>query len=229
MAADEISAFLTHLAVNRNVSASTQNQALNAIVFLYKQVLNLNPGIFENVVRAKRPIRLPVVLTQLEVKRLLDSLTGSYKLMGALLYGTGMRVMELLRLRVKDIDLEKKLITIREGKGDKDRITMLPNSLVESFKTHLARVKILHDQDLQHGFGAVHLPDALAVKYPNMNKSCKIFTRAKWVLKLSTRELGSIVILSLSPFPSRMVINFFSRSISLTRRRSSSITRMPVP
>jgi integron integrase len=171
MAAKEIAAFLTHLAVQKNVSASTQNQALNALVFLYKKVLQKEPGIFEDVVRAKRPVRLPTVLTRAEVKRLLQALSGTYKLMGLLLYGTGMRVMELLRLRVKDIDFGNLTITIRQGKGDKDRITMAPASTIESLKTHLERVKLLHESDLKIGLGRVYLPNALGTKYPNLDKS----------------------------------------------------------
>ena len=171
MAAKEIGEFLTDLAVNKHVGSSTQNQALNALVFLYKHVLKKEPGIFEGVIRAKRPERLPTVLTRVEVKRLLNGLNGTYKLMGDLLYGTGMRVMELLRLRVKDLDFEKTTITIRQGKGDKDRITMMPEIIIQKLREHLERVKLLHENDLKSGMGRVYLPDALEVKYPNMDKS----------------------------------------------------------
>lgn len=171
MAAKEIGEFLTHLAVDRRVSASTQNQALNAVVFLYKQVLKKEPGVFEGVIRAKRPLRLPTVLNKIEVMRLLHSLSGTPKLIGALLYGTGMRVMEVLRLRIKDMDFDKGTITIRQGKGDKDRVTMMPASLVQGLQDHLKRVKLLHESDLKMGYGRVYLPEALSVKYPNMEKS----------------------------------------------------------
>ncbi len=171
MAAKEIGEFLTHLAVNNNVTSSTQNQALNALVFLYKKVLRMEPGIFENVIRSKRPHRLPTVLTKAEVKKLLDALTGTPKLMAAILYGTGMRAMELLRLRVKDLDFYRGIITIREGKGDKDRITMMPGACVEPLRTHLKRVQLLHEQDVKNGLGRAYLPHALSIKYPNMDKS----------------------------------------------------------
>jgi integron integrase len=171
MGSKEISAYLTSLAVDCRVSASTQNQALNAIVFLYKQVLNVDPGMFNNVVRAKRPKRLPTVLTKAEVKKLLSALTGTQHLICSFLYGTGMRIMEALRLRVKDIDFERNILIVRRGKGDKDRITMLPDRLSTVLATHLQRVRLLHHEDLKNGCGAVYLPDALTIKYPNMNKS----------------------------------------------------------
>ena len=171
LAAKEISEFLSHLAVQRQVSASTQNQALNALVFLYKHVLKKEPGIFEGVIRAKRPERLPTVLTKIEANRLLNALSGTYRLMGDLLYGTGMRVMELLRLRVKDLDFDKMTITIRQGKGEKDRITMMPEILIQTLHDHLKRVKLLHENDLKMGLGRVFLPDALEVKYPNLDRS----------------------------------------------------------
>lgn len=171
MEAKEIGDFLTHLAVNGHVSASTQNQALNALVFLYKRVLKKEPGVFEGVTRAKRPQRLPTVLSKMEVKKLIDGLHGTYKIMGALLYGTGMRVMELLRLRIKDLDFDQGTILIREGKGDKDRITMMPTSLAKLLQEHIIRVKFLHELDIKNGLGDVYLPSALSVKYPNMGRS----------------------------------------------------------
>lgn len=171
MGPQEIGKFLTHLAVNKKVSASTQNQALNALVFLYKKVLLKDPGIFEGVIRAKRPKLLPVVLTKTEVTRLLDALSGPYKLMCSLLYGSGLRVMELLRLRVKDLDFENGTLVVRRGKGDKDRITMMPVSLIDALQKHLKRVRLLHENDLKQGYGRVYLPDALQIKYPNMDKS----------------------------------------------------------
>lgn len=171
MGAKEIGNFLTYLATQKNVSASTQNQALNALVFLYKNILKVEPGNFEGVIRAKRPKRLPTVLTRAETRKILNSLSGTYKLIAELLYGTGMRVMELLRLRVKDLDFEKGIVLVREGKGNKDRITMIPESCLQVLQDHLRRVKILHEDDLKNGFGRVFLPGALKVKYPNIDKS----------------------------------------------------------
>jgi integron integrase len=171
MAAKEIGAFLTHLAVDGKVGANTQNQALNAIVFLYKHVLQMDPGLFENVVRAKQSTRMPTVLTKHEVQKLLAALTGTQKLICSLLYGTGLRVMEALRLRVKDVDFQLSTILVRKGKGDKDRITMMPGSLRSALQDHLARVKLLHDSDLKAGMGRVYLPDALSVKYPNIDRT----------------------------------------------------------
>jgi integron integrase len=166
----EIEAFLTHLAVERNVAASTQNQALSALLFLYKEVLGRELGWLDNLTRAKRPARVPVVLTSTEVRSLLARLTGRHWLMASLLYGAGMRLMECVRLRVKDIDFEYTQITVRDGKGEKDRVTMLPSSAVALLKTHLEQVKAIHEQDLREGFGEVYLPFALARKYPNAGK-----------------------------------------------------------
>lgn len=166
----EIGQFLSALAVEQHVSASTQNQALNALLFLYRHVLDLNPGWIDNVVRAKRPQRLPVVLRKHEVKALLDALAGVHWIMGHLLYGAGLRLMECLRLRVKDIDFNANHIVVREGKGNKDRLTMLPLAVKASLAAHLAHVRALHQQDLARGFGRVYLPDALHRKYPNAPK-----------------------------------------------------------
>ncbi|MGD0650026.1 MAG: integron integrase [Verrucomicrobiia bacterium] len=167
MGAVEVRRFLEHLAVNRNVAASTQNQALNALVFLYHQVLEQDLGNLGEVVRAKRPQRLPTVLTREEVNRLLSVLDGTYQLIARLLYGTGMRLLEGLRLRVKDVDFDRNHIIVRDGKGEKDRVTMLPESLRPALETHLRRVKALHEQDIAAGLGRVYLPYALHVKYPN--------------------------------------------------------------
>ena len=153
----EVEQFLSHLAVERNVAASTQNQALSAILFLYKEVLEQDIGWLDNVERAKRPARLPVVLTATEVRAVLAHLEGRHRLMANLLYGAGLRLMECVRLRVKDLDFEYRQITVRDGKGQKDRLTLLPDSLVGSLQTHLADVKILHEQDLRQGFGDVYL------------------------------------------------------------------------
>lgn len=163
----EITDFLTYLAVKRNVAAATQNQALSALLFLYKKVLMLEIEWIENVVRAKRPSRLPTVLTKNEIMSLLSKLSGTNKLLGYLLYGTGMRLMEVLRLRVGDIDFEYKHIIIRSGKGNKDRTTLLPEKLIQPLHKQLARVKSLHEDDLSNGLGCVHLPHALSRKYRN--------------------------------------------------------------
>lgn len=167
MGGPEVEAFLTHLAVRRDVSVSTQNQALSSILFLYQKVLHVELPWLENVVRAKRPQRLPVVLTQAEVSSVLSQLDGSMWLIANLLYGSGMRLMEVLRLRVKDVEFARHEIVIRDGKGNKDRITMLPLTLAMPLKLHLERVRALHQQDLNEGFGVTKLPYALARKYPH--------------------------------------------------------------
>ncbi len=166
----EVEAFLTHLAVEGKVAAATQNQALNAIVFLYKQVLKREVGQFENLVWAKRNPRVPVVLTVGEVKSVLERIDGVPGLMARILYGSGLRLMECCQFRVKDVDFAYRQITVRDGKGHKDRVTMLPASLAEPLKTHLERVKAIHDQDLADGHGDVYLPNALERKYPNANR-----------------------------------------------------------
>jgi integron integrase len=166
----EVRAFLTHLAVERNVAASTQNQALGAIVFLYKQVLDRPLEWVGDVVRAKRPERLPVVFTREEVRAVLARLTGDRWLMASLLYGSGLRLMECLRLRVKDVDFGQNHLVVRDGKGQKDRVTLLPGSLVEPLKRQVARVEEIHRQDLDEGFGRVYLPFALGRKYPHADR-----------------------------------------------------------
>lgn len=167
MGAPEVEAFLSDLAVRRDVSASTQNQALSAILFLYKQVLQIELPWLEGVIRAKRSQRLPVVLTREEVASVLAQLDGTLWLVSSLLYGSGMRLMEVLRLRVKDVEFSRLEILIRDGKGQKDRVTMLPSKLVAPLQLHLERVKQLHRQDLLEGYGKANLPHALARKYPN--------------------------------------------------------------
>jgi integron integrase len=170
MGVAEVEAFLTHLAVERNVSASTQNQAKSAILYLYKEVLDIDLPWLDNVTRAKAPKRLPVVLTQSEVQAVLSRLDGTMWLIASLLYGSGLRIMEALRLRVKDIDFARREILVREGKGFKDRVTMLPVSLIEPLKSHLLKVQALHMEDLSNGYGAVFMPMALDRKYPNAAK-----------------------------------------------------------
>jgi integron integrase len=167
MGAREVESFLTHLAVEGNVAAATQNQALSALLFLYREVLEMDLPWLGDVVRAKLPKRLPVVLTRQEVKAVLERMDGVYRLMAALLYGTGMRLMECVRLRVKDVDFERGEILVRDGKGAKDRVTMLPQSVSADLLTHLQKRRALFEADALKGMASVHLPDALARKYPN--------------------------------------------------------------
>lgn len=167
MGTAEVEAFLTHLAVDGHVSASTQNQALSALLFLYKEVLGIDLPWLNNVVRAKQPQRLPVVLTRSEVREVLARMNGMYGLMANMLYGTGMRLMECVRLRVKDVDFERNEILIRDGKGGKDRVTMLPSSVVTGLQAHLEQRRTLFEDDKRIGKANVFLPDALATKYPN--------------------------------------------------------------
>ncbi len=163
----EVEAFLSLLATRDDVAASTQNQALSALLFLYRQVLGIELPWMESVVRAKRPQKIPVVLSRDEVTRLLALLDGQVWLMGALLYGTGMRLMECVRLRAKDVDFGRNEICVRNGKGGKDRRVPLPGRLSERLREQLERVRVLHRQDLLAGLGAVYLPHALARKYVN--------------------------------------------------------------
>ena len=173
LAAPDINLFLTDLAVVGNVAASTQNQAFAAILFLYQKVLEVDPGLIEGVIRAKRPTRLPVVLTKPEVRLVFAQLADTHLLIAQLLYGSGMRLLESLRLRVKDLDFDRYEITVREGKGDKDRRTMLPESLKPALLEHLRKVRILHDKDLARGFGSVYLPNALDRKLPGAEREWK--------------------------------------------------------
>jgi len=170
MAEAEVAAFLTHLARKGKVAASTQNQALSALLFLYKQVLKREFGWLKEVERAKKPMHLPVVLTGDEVRKIFAHLHGTARLMAGLLYGSGLRLMECVRLRVKDVDFGYARITVRDGKGGKDRVTMLPVNLSTPLERHLGKVKAQHEQDLEDGFGAVYLPDALARKYPRAGR-----------------------------------------------------------
>jgi integron integrase len=167
MAEAEINAFLTHLAVKEKVSASTQNQALSALLFLYRHVIGREVGDLGEVIRARKPTRLPVVMTREEVKAVLANLSGDKYIMASLMYGAGLRLMECLRLRVQDIDFSRNEILVRDGKGAKDRVTMLPESLKPPLQEHLKRVKAVHERDLADGRGRVLLPDALDRKYPN--------------------------------------------------------------
>lgn len=170
MGAAEIEAFLTHLAVKGRVSASTQNQAKSALLFLYREVLEQKLPWLDKVTQAKAPTRLPVVLTIAEVQAVLKGLAGANWLIASLLYGAGLRLMEAVRLRVKDVEFSRHEIVVREGKGDKDRVTMLPESVIEPLQLHLAKVKSLHKEDLATGGGDVYLPFALDKKYPNAGR-----------------------------------------------------------
>jgi integron integrase len=169
MGAPEVQAFLTHLAVKENVAASTQNQALSALLFLYREVLHKDLGPID-ALRAQKPKRLPTVLTKDEVRKVIGNLSGTHRLMASLLYGSGLRLMECLRLRVKDVDFARRAIIVRDGKGEQDRVTMLPESLIAPLQEHLQRVKRLHEEDLAKGYGSVYLPDALDRKYPNASR-----------------------------------------------------------
>jgi len=163
---EHVAAFLSHLAAERQVAASTQNQAKSALLFLYGEVLGVDLPWLDEIVNARRPRKLPVVLTPTEVRALLLEMKGTHGLVASLLYGTGMRLLEGLRLRVKDIEFERREIVVRNGKGGKDRVTVLPENLIEPLRHHLAHVQALHADDLRAGHGTVWLPDALAVKYP---------------------------------------------------------------
>src|SRR5438132_5862114 len=170
MGAHEMEQFLNHLAVEKKVAAATQNQALSALVFLYREVLKQEFEWMDNLERAKKPLRLPVVLTESEVRNVLAHLDGRNWLMASLLYGAGLRLMECVRLRVKDVDFDYRQITVRDGKGNKDRVTMLPECSHRALKEHLSKVKTLHAQDLATGGGDVYLPYSLDRKFKHAGK-----------------------------------------------------------
>jgi len=171
MGEKEITMFLSHLAVNRNVSTSTQNQAMCAIVFLYKYILKKDLSEFENIRWAKRYKHLPVVFTRNEVARILAELSGIYKLMAMLMYGAGLRLNECLDLRVKDIDFDYQQVIVRNGKGSKDRITVLPEVVIEPLRRQVESVVKIHQKDIQNGYDSVYMPYALERKYPNAGKT----------------------------------------------------------
>ena len=185
MGAAEVEAFLNYLAVERQVSASTQNQAKAALLYLYKQVLGIDLPWCDEVIQAKRPQRLPVVLTPSEVRELLLHMDGTTGLIAQLLYGTGMRLLEALRLRVKDVEFSRREIIVREGKGNKDRVTVLPENLFTPLRTQLEKARILHEKDLAAGLGHVYLPHALAVKYAEADRSWAW----QWVFPSPVRSL----------------------------------------
>jgi len=183
MAEPEINAFLTHLAVKEKVSASTQNQALCALLFLYRHVIGREVGELGEVIRARKPKRLPVVMTQDEVKAVLSNLSGDKWLMASLMYGAGLRLMECLQLRVQDIDFGRNEILVRDGKGAKDRITMLPESLKAPLQEQLKKARAMYEKDLADGWGCVQLPNALDRKYPHASKDW----RWQWVFPQENR------------------------------------------
>ena len=193
MGVAEIRAYLTYLAVERKVAGSTQNVALSSLLFLYQRVLKIELPYIDDIERARQPKRLPVVFTRTEAKAVLGQLNGVYHLLGSLLYGTGMRSIECLRLRVKDIDFEYKQITIRNGKGAVDRRTMLPTTVIELLKQQLVYAKRIHQVDLNAGYGAVYLPYALERKYPSANRSWiwqYVFPSVKRSLNRRTKVVG---------------------------------------
>ncbi len=193
MTEPEINEYLSHLAVKGKVTASTQNQALSALLFLFRHVFNRDIGDLGDVVRARKPRRLPVVLSRGEVKSVLQNLQGLHRFMVGMLYGTGMRLMECLRLRVQDIDFAYNQIVIRDGKGFKDRLTVFPRRLQVPMKRHMKRVKTIHRRDLAKGFGQVELPYALAKKYPEAPYDWKwqfVFPQGKRWINTRTGEQG---------------------------------------
>jgi integron integrase len=193
MAEPEINAFLTHLAVEGQVSASTQTQALSALLFLYRRVIGREVGELTDLVRARKARRLPVVLTRDEVKAVLAQLDGDTRLMASLMYGAGLRLMECLRLRVLDLEFTRGEIVVRDGKGGKDRVTMLPNSLTQALGAQLRSTRAVHERDLADGWGRVALPDALARKYPNAPADWRwqwVFPQQRRWKNLQTGEQG---------------------------------------
>ena len=184
LGAEEVGRFLTHLAVDRHVSASTQTQARSALLFLYRHVLGVKLPWLDEVVGARTDKKLPVVLTATEVRRLLEEMNGIHGLVATLLYGSGMRLMEALRLRVKDVEFERREIVIRDGKGGKDRVTVLPENLVLPLQEQLSRRRAEHQSDCVDGFDSAWLPDALSVKYP----SASIAWGWQWVFAAPSRS-----------------------------------------
>ncbi len=222
MAEPEIGRFLSTLATDGHVSASTQNQAFNAILFLYHEILNKKIGLIDGVVRAKRPQRLPVVLTQEEIKRIIYRMNGTPRLMALLMYGAGLRLMECCRLRVKDIDFSGNEILVRSGKGNKDRHTMLPSTVRDSLIQHLGSVRTQHDGDLKRGLGRVCLPNALNRKYPNAGKEwgCGCFQqRATMLIGRREKSAGIICMNRFCNVPSKKRVSklLFSSRPGVTR------------
>jgi len=222
---EKVEEFLTHLAVNRDVSPSTQNQAMNALVFLYKKVLKTPMEKEINAVRATKKLNVPVVLTREEVRQIIGLLQGVPQLIVKLLYGSGLRISEAVRLRVQDIDYRMKSLTVRSGKGAKDRVTTFPESLVPLLQNHLEKVKLLHEQDLARGYGEVFLPNALARKYPN---ACKEWG---WQYVFPSRGLsrdprsGKIRRHHVDPSVVNKALKTAARTLGLTKRISAHTFR----
>ena len=224
MGAPEIEAFLTHLAVEKRVAASTQNQALYALLFLYREVLRIELDGAINAVQAKKPRRLPTVLTKEEAVRIIELLPRSYRLIVKLLYGSGLRVMECLQLRIKDVDFAQSQIAVRQGKGMKDRVTVLPAVVVPFLQEHLRRVQHIHTRDLADGHGCVELPFALEHKYPN---ACR-----EWIWQyvfpsanLSPDPLGVLRRSHLDPSGLHKAIKQAARQASVAKRVSAHTFR----
>lgn len=189
MGHSQVEEYLSHLAVERKVAASTQNQALSALLFLYRHVLDIQLEWMDEIVRAKRPRRIPVVLSRKEVRSVLVNLKGVHWLMASLLYGSGLRLTEVLRLRVKDLDFHYRQIVVRNGKGNKDRVTVLPEPLIDHLCQQLDRVRALHCKDLKKGFGSVYLPHALSKKYPSASREfCWQYVFPASRISVDTRE-----------------------------------------
>jgi len=221
----EVTSFLTDLAITRHVSPSTQNQAFCALLFLYREVLGLSLDALDDTVRAKRPIRLPVVLTRDEIYAVLGELQGTLYLMAALLYGSGLRLLECCQLRIKDVDFARHEILIRDGKGRKDRRTMLPLALEEPLRQHIEQSKSLHKRDLANGGGAVALPDALAQKLPNAARDFRwhwVFPSKRTYLH---RESGSFRRHHLHETVLQRAITQASRAAGLAKRTTAHTFR----
>ncbi|MCL4553760.1 MAG: integron integrase [Actinobacteria bacterium] len=189
----DVNEFLTSLAVDENVAASTQTQALSALLFLYRHVIGRELGEFDGLIRARKTTRLPVVMTRGEVHAVLEHLEGDRRLGASLLYGSGLRLMECLQLRVQDVDFARCEITVRDGKGGKDRVTMMPSSLAESLSAHVGKVRRIHDRDLDDGWGRVQLPSALDRKYPNAPREFRwqwLFPQERRWVNRQTRQQG---------------------------------------
>ncbi len=203
MGTPEIEAFLTHLAIEGQVSASTQNQALNAILFLYRHVLQQELDSRIDAIRAKRPMRLPVVLSPEEARAIIQQTSGIYRLLLQLLYGSGLRLRECLELRIKDIDFAQNQLMVQSGKGGKDRITLFPKSTIEPLQIHLQQVKLIHQQDLELGYGATVLPFAFDRKYPNADRQWNW----QWIFPSSRRIQNPDS--EIFEFGSAMALEFF--------------------
>lgn len=214
MGADEVRDFLNHLANRVSVAASTQNQAFSALLFLYREVLRQDLPWIDNVDRVKRPAKLPIVLTQDEVRALLSKMSGTVGLMARLLYGCGLRLMECVQLRVKDIDFGYRQITIRDAKGGRDRRTMLPESLIDSLRRHIEKRRLLHEEDLAAGHGAVPLPGALSRKYPNAPRD--FGWQYVFPSRLHTGEINGLV----QQYRYHIAETFLQRSVKMAVREA---------